>query len=197
MPGNDGRPKNLRVQGASRAGKAHRTPAAAELNRADYTGAVEDAMAATMADYESIVLAANPGLDSQEVKQLAFGMTIAIVVEAQTSPAITQTRVDQIVAEWVAKAAPAPSHDGTPSPEQTRRRLTGLLRYLNNAQQGSRNADLYWVACRAGEMLAAGELTDAPQVADALTQVALRTGLTMRETRATIRSGFRTSGVAL
>ena len=76
------------------------------------------------------------------------------------------------------------------------RRLTGILTHLNQATVGARNATLHWFACRVGEMIAAGELHDPDAAADALADVALGIGLDPREVRGTIRSGFRTSGVA-
>lgn len=75
------------------------------------------------------------------------------------------------------------------------RRLRGLLRTMNDAQVGTRNATLHWVACRVGEMIATGELPDARQAADVLAQIALGTGLDPREVPGTIRSGFSKSGV--
>lgn len=76
-------------------------------------------------------------------------------------------------------------------------RFRGLLRTVNEAPEGSRNATLHWAACRVGEMVASGELPDASSAADALAQVAAGTGLDPREIRGTIRSGFASSGVHL
>ncbi|MCM3566437.1 hypothetical protein, partial [Hydrogenophaga intermedia] len=75
-------------------------------------------------------------------------------------------------------------------------RLEGLLRTLGQAQEGQRNTVLRWTACRVGEMLAGGELPDAWRAAAALEIVATSIGLTPREARATIRSGFTTYGVS-
>lgn len=76
-------------------------------------------------------------------------------------------------------------------------RLTGLLRTVNAAPEGMRNDALHWAACRAGEMVAAGEVAGAERVADALAQVAAGTGLDPKEIRGTIRSGFAKSGVSV
>jgi hypothetical protein len=75
-------------------------------------------------------------------------------------------------------------------------RLRGLLRHLNGATKGVRNDRLHWVSCRVGDMIANGELDDPQAAADALTDIALAIGLTASETAGTIRSGFRSAGVA-
>ena len=85
---------------------------------------------------------------------------------------------------------PAPT-SGTGKPD---RRLAGLLRHLNGTVEGERNATLFWVSCRVGEMIATGELSDVAATVDVLTDVALGTGLTPGEVAGTIRSGLRSSG---
>lgn len=74
-------------------------------------------------------------------------------------------------------------------------RFDGLVHNLRGAAVGERNPRLHWVACRVGEMLAAGELPDAGLAADALATVALEIGLDPREVVGTIKSGFGASGV--
>lgn len=74
-------------------------------------------------------------------------------------------------------------------------RLAGVLRTLNAATEGERNARLHWAACRVGDMLAAGELADEGRATDALEAVALAIGLTPREVSGTIRSGLASGGV--
>ena len=75
-------------------------------------------------------------------------------------------------------------------------RLAGILTHLNGAHVGVRNATLYWAACRVGEMIAARQLhADSARVADVLVERGVRLGLTTRESIATVRSGFRASGV--
>jgi hypothetical protein len=82
-----------------------------------------------------------------------------------------------------------------PGKESPRRRLLGLLRTVNAATEGQRNATLFWAAARAGEMVAAGEL-DAAHVAAALRKVGLAIGLDPAEIDGTVRSGLNQSGVA-
>ncbi len=87
---------------------------------------------------------------------------------------------------------------GTPvSPQLLPARLDGILAKLSNTPEGGRNAMLYWSACRFGEMLAAGELSDPRAAADTLAQVAVDIGLTPSETIGSIASGFRNSGVTV
>lgn len=54
-------------------------------------------------------------------------------------------------------------------------RLTGLLYTVRCAAEGERHSKLYWAACRAGEMVRAGEVSAAP-VIDALTEAAMNAG---------------------
>ncbi|TQK53163.1 bifunctional DNA primase/polymerase-like protein [Streptomyces sp. SLBN-118] len=65
----------------------------------------------------------------------------------------------------------------------------GLVQFVLAAHEGQRNTRLFWAACRAYENGFGDEL------ADALTEAAVHTGLTEREARATIASAERlTSG---
>jgi Bifunctional DNA primase/polymerase, N-terminal len=59
-----------------------------------------------------------------------------------------------------------------------------LAVWVENLEQGNRNAGLYWAACRAAEAGHAGEL-------DALAEAALRAGLPEDEARRTIASAER------
>lgn len=61
----------------------------------------------------------------------------------------------------------------------------GLVRFVLAADQGQRNTRLFWAACRAYEHGFGGNL------ADALTEAAVRTGLPEHEARATIASAAR------
>ncbi|TDF38771.1 DNA primase [Streptomyces sp. WAC05374] len=72
------------------------------------------------------------------------------------------------------RAAPA----GTPRGE-------GLVRFVLAAHEGRRNTRLFWAACRAYENGIGDDL------ADALTDAAVHTGLTPQEARATIASAAR------
>ncbi|MEU1039646.1 bifunctional DNA primase/polymerase [Streptomyces sp. NPDC005907] len=64
----------------------------------------------------------------------------------------------------------------------------GLVQFVLTAHAGQRNTRLFWAACRAYEN---GFGTD---LADALTDAAVRTGLTYREARSTIASAARMTG---
>lgn len=64
----------------------------------------------------------------------------------------------------------------------------GLVQFVLAAHEGQRNTRLFWAACRAYEN-GIGEA-----LADALTDAAVRTGLTEREARATIASAARLTG---
>ncbi|MGW7365505.1 bifunctional DNA primase/polymerase [Streptomyces sp. NPDC054841] len=61
----------------------------------------------------------------------------------------------------------------------------GLVQFVLAANEGQRNTRLFWAACRAYENGIGDSL------ADALTDAAVRTGLTEREARATIASAAR------
>ncbi|QGV79708.1 bifunctional DNA primase/polymerase [Streptomyces ficellus] len=74
--------------------------------------------------------------------------------------------------------APAPPGRGAPAGQ-------GLVGFVRAAREGQRNARLFWAACRAYE----SGIGDA--LADALTDAAVRTGLTTHEARATLASAAR------
>lgn len=72
-------------------------------------------------------------------------------------------------------------------------RAIGIVRTVVNAAEGERNRVLFWAACRARDMIAAGEV-DRPagiQVIEALHQAALRAGLPSLEAERTIKSAMR------
>jgi hypothetical protein len=69
-------------------------------------------------------------------------------------------------------------------------RLEGLMATVANAQPGERNNVLHWAACRAAEMIAAGQLGE-DQVSDSLGWAAARAGLDDGEARRTIMSALR------
>ncbi|MET9662267.1 bifunctional DNA primase/polymerase [Streptomyces sp. NPDC006510] len=81
---------------------------------------------------------------------------------------------------------PARRRHSTGRPDQGR----GLVRFVLAAREGQRNARLFWAACRAYEHGYGDAL------ADALTDAAVRTGLTEREARATIESAARLTTAA-
>ncbi|MFF3243231.1 bifunctional DNA primase/polymerase [Streptomyces sp. NPDC002870] len=78
-----------------------------------------------------------------------------------------------------------PTHAASSRPPQGQ----GLVQFVLAAHEGQRNTRLFWAACRAYENGFGDDL------ADALTEAAIRAGLTEREARATIASADRlTSG---
>jgi hypothetical protein len=68
--------------------------------------------------------------------------------------------------------------------------LRGALKVLAGAKEGERNHKLYWVACRIGEAVRRGTLTE-PQALDLLTSVGRSVGLLDREILVTARSAFQ------
>jgi hypothetical protein len=105
--------------------------------------------------------------------------------------------------EWLviepppAPALPPPSrralavrrHDLRP----TLHRALGIVRTIALAPEGERNRILFWAACRARDMVVAGELDHAAgvQVLEALREGAARAGLPQREIDRTITSAMR------
>ncbi|MFF3334164.1 bifunctional DNA primase/polymerase [Streptomyces sp. NPDC002888] len=78
---------------------------------------------------------------------------------------------------------PPPRH---PGPSGTRHgHGQGLVHFVLAAHEGQRNTRLFWAACRAYED------GIGPDLADALTDAAVHTGLTLREARSTIASAER------
>ncbi|GLV75114.1 DNA primase [Streptomyces hygroscopicus subsp. hygroscopicus] len=76
---------------------------------------------------------------------------------------------------------------GPPSPEPRPAALAGLVRFVRASRQGQRNDRLFWAACRAYETGAG------PELAPALIEAALDTGLPPREARATVASAARSA----
>ncbi len=79
---------------------------------------------------------------------------------------------------------------------QPRSRLRGVIEHVLGGPPGDRNGRLHWAACRAGEMIAAGQLDEAT-AEHVLLQAAAAAGLVggEREARATIASGLRRGAV--
>lgn len=69
-------------------------------------------------------------------------------------------------------------------------RFEGLIAKVLDALPGERNNTLHWAACRAAEMVAAGQLTD-DQVHDILGRAAVDVGLDAGEAYRTIASALR------
>jgi hypothetical protein len=78
----------------------------------------------------------------------------------------------------------------SPPGDHVAARLDGLIAAVLDAVQGERNNVLHWAACRAAEMVTAGQLTE-DQVQDSLGRAAARAGLDDGEARRTIASAFR------
>jgi hypothetical protein len=95
--------------------------------------------------------------------------------------------------EWIARLlAPAPARTvARPIRHGTAGgRLAGLLRTVEQAQQGTRNERLFWAASRAAEMVAVGS-ADAREVTEQLVAAAVSAGLPDAEARRTIASAMR------
>ncbi|MET7696308.1 bifunctional DNA primase/polymerase [Streptomyces sp. NPDC005485] len=73
------------------------------------------------------------------------------------------------------------------APSATGRHGQGLVQFVLAAHEGQRNTRLFWAACRAYEN------GIGPELAHALTEAAVRTGLTEREARSTLASAARMS----
>ncbi|WP_413102096.1 bifunctional DNA primase/polymerase [Streptomyces sp. Inha503] len=76
---------------------------------------------------------------------------------------------------------------GPPFPEPRPAALEGLVRFVRASREGQRNDRLFWAACRAYETGAG------PELAPALIEAALDTGLSPREARATVASAARSA----
>jgi hypothetical protein len=70
-------------------------------------------------------------------------------------------------------------------------RLAGLLRAVALASPDERNAKLHWAACRAGEMVHTGLISEAAAI-EMFAQAGTYSGLPTRETIATVKSGLAT-----
>jgi Bifunctional DNA primase/polymerase, N-terminal len=93
---------------------------------------------------------------------------------------------------WLSRRLlPPPHRPKVPiSIHNDQRALRGLIRVVATARQGERNQITYWAACRAGEMVVAGKLSESDAVA-LLVEAASRTGLCRDEALRTVRSGLR------
>jgi hypothetical protein len=90
-------------------------------------------------------------------------------------------------------AKPAPSRQQRADRRNADVTITGILRAVTDAAEGSRNSVLNWAAYRMGECVIAGNLSrgDAESL---LTGAALATGLNRIEANRTIASGLRGAG---
>jgi hypothetical protein len=87
------------------------------------------------------------------------------------------------------RAIAARSHDLRP----LLHRAAGILRTVVEAREGERYRVLFWAACRASDMVLAGDLdrADAERMFDLLREAAERTGLPRHEIDRTITSAMR------
>jgi Bifunctional DNA primase/polymerase, N-terminal len=103
------------------------------------------------------------------------------------------------VPDWIIEALnpkPAPiiqgrhSLSGIHANKPTAASIRGALGVLANAKEGERNRALFWTACRMGEAMRDGAITE-NQAFDLLTSVGRQVGLSDREITTTARSGIR------
>jgi hypothetical protein len=96
---------------------------------------------------------------------------------------------------WLARRLlPPPHRPKVPmSIHNDRRALRGLIRVVATAREGERNQITYWAACRVGEMVVAGKLSESNAVV-LLVEAASRTGLCRDEASRTVISGLRAVG---
>ncbi|HUY47764.1 MAG TPA: bifunctional DNA primase/polymerase [Streptosporangiaceae bacterium] len=96
---------------------------------------------------------------------------------------------------WLATLAshePSPDRTGARETGTPEGRMRGLVATVRAGQRGDRNGPLYWSACRAAEMIAAGQV-DRSMAEDLLVSAALEAGLRggEREARRTFASAMR------
>ncbi len=112
---------------------------------------------------------------------------------------VTDDRAPVPLPGWLSRLArPGPARPAQPgggwaAPASPDARVRGLLAHVAAGTPGDRNGRLYWAACRAGELAAAGRI-DKETIMDQLVSAALAAGLTggEREARRTVASGMRT-----
>ncbi|MCQ8190635.1 bifunctional DNA primase/polymerase [Streptomyces rugosispiralis] len=109
---------------------------------------------------------------------------------APGSPAWAPAPVPTALLRLLAPPRPAPPRSYRPGPlfpEPHPAALEGLVRFVRASREGQRNDRLFWAACRAYETGAG------PELAPALIEAALDTGLPAREARATVASAARSA----
>ncbi len=98
------------------------------------------------------------------------------------------------VPDWLAEVlhpAKPPESARARRPGSTFGALRGLIRVVLEATPDcDRNTRLFWSACRAAELVSAGQI-DQPTATEVLIDAATRTGLPEAEARRTVASGFR------
>ncbi|MBL1120538.1 bifunctional DNA primase/polymerase [Streptomyces sp. 110] len=109
---------------------------------------------------------------------------------APGSPAWAPAPVPSALLRLLTPPRPAPPRSyrlGPPLPEPHPAALEGLVRFVRASREGQRNDRLFWAACRAYETGAG------PELAPALIEAALDTGLPPREAHATVASAARSA----
>ncbi|GAA2293052.1 bifunctional DNA primase/polymerase [Streptomyces violaceusniger] len=109
---------------------------------------------------------------------------------APGSPAWAPAPAPSALLRLLTPPRPAPPRSyrpGPPFPEPHPAALEGLVRFVRASREGQRNDRLFWAACRAYETGAG------PELAPALIEAALDTGLPPREARATVASAARSA----
>lgn len=83
----------------------------------------------------------------------------------------------------------SPSGNYKTNPQQCINSLTGIVRTIINAGEGSRNQALYWAACRIGELIQQGAINEQAAYA-LLVEAGAQVGLPNHEAYATAKSGI-------
>jgi len=91
------------------------------------------------------------------------------------------------------EASPTTSYSEWSWGRDTYERLGALVRFIVEAEEGERNARLYWAARRFVEIVAEGDVEEG-WAREVLLEAGIHTGLPHRECIATIRSAFQNLG---
>ncbi|MFD7706207.1 bifunctional DNA primase/polymerase [Streptomyces sp. NPDC059785] len=107
-----------------------------------------------------------------------------------TAPGTAQLTPAPCPPELLRLLLPPPRQHHRAVPRSAGQHGQGLVQFVLGAHEGQRNTRLFWAACRAYEN------GFGPELANDLTDAAVRTGLTEREARSTIASAARMTGCA-
>lgn len=115
---------------------------------------------------------------------------LAAAIGGKTLPELP----DWLSALMASPALPLPRkvesrNDAVQCAVDVRERLKGLLRTVAFASPGERNAKLHWAACRVGELVQSGVISEEAGFA-LITQAGTYAGLPAREVIATVKSGL-------
>jgi hypothetical protein len=91
---------------------------------------------------------------------------------------------------WLASAMPSPPPSVPRIVIPDRHALAALVRFVAGAHDGERNRVTFWAACRAGEMVRSGLISENTAAA-VIAEAATRAGLPRTEAERTARSGVR------